>query len=193
MKIQLVSYLYGLTNGERLKSTVEIMNESMCDLILFSGHTLGSVKDVERLRNRLSNKKVEAIIELKDINSSKLNNCLYHVKNDKVLNLFTNQLFARSSELKNNKELAARLLNELELKRKLKIKWNNLLILQCGELAILKNIQADGNRVEFQLSQDSKLNSGFKKVIKDVDIFLNPMHTPMGNQGKMSRRREFLS
>ena len=43
-------------------------------------------------------------------------------------------------------------------------------------------------------SQANKyLKSKFDKILTETDIFINPSHTQMGNQGKMQKRREFLS
>jgi len=138
MKIALVSYINGLSDKERLKNTLEILNNSKSDFILFSGHTIGFVNDIESLRNGIKNKKTQALFELQEINSDKIGNCLYLIKNGTVLNLFTNQLFATSQEINYNYELGSRLINELELKRKFKVNGLNFLVLQCGELNILK-------------------------------------------------------
>ena len=37
------------------------------------------------------------------------------------------------------------------------------------------------------------MNSKFQALLKESDIVLNPQHTEMGNQGKLNRRREYLS
>jgi hypothetical protein len=58
---------------------------------------------------------------------------------------------------------------------------------------ILKNIQSEENRVEFRLAEDKILNERFLKILMETDVFLNPIHSPMGNQGKIQKRREFLS
>ena len=193
MKIALVSYINGLSDKERLKNTLEILNNSKSDFILFSGHTIGFVNDIESLRNGIKNKKTQALFELQEINSDKIGNCLYLIKNGTVLNLFTNQLFATSQEINYNYELGSRLINELELKRKFKVNGLNFLVLQCGELNILKNLQSQGNKVQFRLIEDSELTNAFEDLIQNSDIILNPIHSPMGNQGKMKKRREFLT
>ena len=193
MKIQLVTYLNSLSRKQRLINTLDILNHSHADFVLFPGHTLGFVKDIDKLRKGLENKKVNALIELQDMNSDRLRNALFLVKNGYVINLFSNQLFESSHEINNNYELGSRLINELKTRRKFKIKGKQFLILQCGELNILKNIQSKGNSIEFRLADNMELSRSFEKIIKNTNIFLNPMHTPMGNKGKMQKRRQFLS
>lgn len=57
----------------------------------------------------------------------------------------------------------------------------------------MKNVQSEKNRIEFRLNDDAQLTKQFNAVLKDVDVLLNPMHTPMGNQEKMKKRRDYLS
>ena len=42
-------------------------------------------------------------------------------------------------------------------------------------------------------TSDSELVRSFETALEKTDIILNPMHTPMGNQGKMVKRRVYLS
>ncbi len=193
MRIQLTSFHHGLLNKVRLDLTAQIINNSTADILFFSGHTIGFVNEIEELRSILENNKTEVVLELEDINSDKINNCLYHIKKGKINNLYTNQIFTQSGEIENNYELGDRLLNELETKRKFKVKGLSFLIIQCGEINILKNVQSDDNRVEFRLLHDNKLSDRFDQILKKTDVILNPIHTPMGNQGKIQKRREFLS
>lgn len=193
MKIQLVSYVHGLSNKMRLDITSSIFNDSTADLLLFCGHTIGSVNDIDKLQSRLTNNKSEAVFELENMNSSKINNCLYQIKQGKIKNLYTNQIFTQSGEIEGNTELGDRFIYEMEKNRKLNTKGRSILIMQCGEINILRNIQNDNNRVEFRLSYDYNLTNRFNKLFSNTDIILNPIHTPMGNQGKMKKRREFLS
>ena len=77
MKIELVSYISKVADSERLASTIEIVNCSQADFILFSGHTLNFVNEISIFRKSITNVKTTALLELKDINSSKIGNCLY--------------------------------------------------------------------------------------------------------------------
>ena len=191
--IEIVSYLNNLTDKVRLDLTQQLINESTSDIMLFSGHTLGFVNDIEELRTQIKNKRVEVILELRSINSDKFGNCLYRVSKGNLFSLNTNQLFATSREIEGNYELARRLIYEFQSHRILTIKGYKFLTLQCGELNILKNIQSDNNRVEFRLSDDLQLTEKFEQIIKETNIFLNPIHSPMANQGKMQKRREYLT
>ena len=193
MKIQITSYISGLSDKDRFELTKETINNSAADLLLFSGHTIGFVNEIEKLKSSITNKKTEVIFELENINSDKIKNCLYHIRSGEIQNLYTNQIFTESVEIENNNELADRLLYEFENKRKIHINKLSVLVIQCGEMNILKNIQSEENRVEFRLSEDAILNERFLKIFNETDIFLNPIHTPMGNQGKIQKRREFLS
>ncbi|OQA65103.1 MAG: hypothetical protein BWY38_02732 [Ignavibacteria bacterium ADurb.Bin266] len=193
MRIQITSYISGLSNKDKFELTKEIINNSTADLLLFSGHTIGFVNEIESLKTSITNKETEVIFELKDINSEKIKNCLYHIKNGEIQNLYTNQIFAESGEIENNYQLADRLLYEFANKRKFNINKLSFLVIQCGEMNILKNIQSEENRVEFRLTEDAILNERFLKILNETDVFLNPIHSPMGNQGKIQKRREFLS
>ena len=50
-----------------------------------------------------------------------------------------------------------------------------------------------GNRAVFRFEDDAIMNQRFADFLNNTDIILNPMHSPMGNQGKMRKRREFFS
>jgi len=194
--IQLVSYRYDLNRRKRIECAVNILNRATEPFVLFSGSTILEPTDIYALERKLKNHNVTALLEVSHVASSTfINNvnCLFLVHNGKVKNLFSQQLFATSNEIKNNEDLAERLLLELEQRRKIVINEKKYLILQCGEINILSNIQSEHNRVVFRFSNNCSLQERFQNLIDETDIILNPMHTPMGNQGKMQKRREYLS
>lgn len=193
MKIELVSYINKLTDSERLLATIEIINQSKADIVLFSGHTIGFVNDIQILRENITNTKTIVFFELKDINSGKISNCLFKISRGIIRQIYTHQLFTTSTEIENNEELADLFLNEILVHRQFKIKGIIFTIFQCGELNILKNIQSQNNKVEFRFSDNKILSKNFKQILDSTNVFLNPIHTPMGNQGKMSKRRIYLS
>lgn len=193
IRIEIVSFVHGLPNKQRLVLTRDIINQSVADLMLFSGHTIGSVKDIEILKEEVQNNKTNVILELQDIKSEKISNCLYKLSAGRLESMYTNQLFTTSREIENNNQLAERLLNELKTRRKIKVKGLKVLIIQCGELNILKNLQAKKNRVEYRVTKNKELVDSYDDLFQQTDLFLNPIHTPMGNQGKMAVRRTFLS
>ncbi len=192
-KIEIISYVNGLEDKIRLAITTELINNSKSDILLFPGHTLEFVNEIDALKKLITNKKAEAIIELRDINSDKIGNCLYRISKGQVSSLYTNQIVVTSREVDDNYELVNRLIHEFEANRLLTIKGFKTLIIQCGEFNILRNIQSENNRVDFRLVDEPELKERFEKLIAKVDIFFNPIHTPMGNQGKMKKRREYLS
>ena len=175
---------------------ISIVNQSQTDLIVFCGHTLRDKSDLDVLRCRIENKNTFVLFEIKQCEESTflcLKNCLYTIADGLVHNMFTNQFFATSDEIEGNESLCERFINELETRRRFIVKGKNCLVLQCGELNIIKNIQKEGNEPVFRLQERKVLKKRFDNLLKDTQIILNPIHTPMGNQGKMKKRREYLS
>lgn len=197
MVIQLMSYLSSLRADKRLRLTAEIINQSQSDLILFAGGTLKSEQDVYRLAQLIDNEDTCAILEVEcdksNLMGSTLKNALYKLQDGVFRSMYTGQLFATSADIDDNPHLCEHLILELETRRKVTIANRQAVVLQCGENNILRNIQGDRNRAEFRFQSDSELRNCFEKVINHADIILNPMHSPMGNQGKMARRREYFS
>ncbi|MGZ2371721.1 hypothetical protein ACXR6G_18225 [Ancylomarina sp. YFZ004] len=191
MNIQLVSYLENLSPSIKTQLTAEIYNRSNADLILYPGHTLDTSRDVAKLATKLDSRNSTALFEVKGI-SNWMENCLFRIRKGQIENCYTRQLFSESKEVNNNPLCLKELLYELEKNRLLKVKGNKIRTLMCGELNLLRNYQNDNNRVDFRVD-DHKLKTTFEEILADTHIMLNPMHTPMGNQGKMAKRREYLS
>lgn len=196
MKVQLVSYKSTLRASSRLHKTIDIVNSSTADLILFAGHTLTKYEDVFELNQNIKNKQVCAIIEVKTNSSSKINikkNSLFLLQNGVVRDMFTSQLFRDSHNIIAYPKLAEHLLLDLETRRKFHIANREVIVIQCGENGILRNVQSEGNKAVFRFKDDKKLNMRFENILKNANIILNPIHSPMGNQGKMCKRREYFS
>ena len=196
MVIQLVSYKSTLRADSRLRHTAEIINSSKADLILFAGHTLASHWDVDELNTLVDNDITIAVIEVKENAISVLNpvrNSLFLLRNGVAKDMFTHQLFSDSKNISTYHELGEHLMFELETRRIFSAANRNVSIIQCGENNILRNIQSEGNRAVFRFEGDAILNQRFADFLKNTDIILNPMHSPMGNQGKMRKRREYFS
>lgn len=191
--IELASFQYQLPEKVRLNLAIDIINNSKADILIFSGHTIGFLTDIEILKKSVKNSHTEVLFELENINSDKINNCLYRFSNGKLINMYTNQLFSTSGEIEGNYELADRLVHELETRRYLNLKGLRTLVLQCGELNILRNYQSLDNKVEFRFEDDRDLKTRFSRLLSQTDIVINPIHSVMGNQGKMSKRRAYLS
>ncbi len=196
MIVQLVSYKSTLRADSRLRHTAEIINSSKADLILFAGHTLVSDSDVNELNKLVDNDKTTAVIEVKENEISEMNpvcHSLFLLQNGMVKSLFTHQLFRDSKAIDANPVLGEHLMLELETRRKFSAANRNVAIIQCGENNILRNIQSEGNKAVFRFENDIALNKRFTNLLNNTNIILNPLHSPMGNQGKMCKRREFFS
>ena len=196
MVIQLVSYKTTLRADSRLQHTAEIINSSKADLILFAGHTLASHRDVDELNTLLDNNRTTAVIEVKKDTKSKslpVYHSLFLLQNGVAKDIYTHQLFTDSKTIKAYPELGEHLMLELETRRNFSTANRNVSVIQCGENNILRNIQSEGNRAVFRFEDDAILNKRFADFLDNTDIILNPMHSPMGNQGKMRKRREFFS
>ena len=196
MIVQLVSYKSTLRADSRLQHTAEIINSSKADLILFAGHTLASHRDVDELNTLLDNNRTTAVIEVKKNTKSKslpVYHSLFLLQNGVTKDIYTNQLFTDSKTIKAYPELGEHLMLELETRRNFSTANRNVSVIQCGENNILRNIQSEGNRAVFRFEDDAILNKRFADFLNNTDIILNPMHSPMGNQPKMRKRREFFS
>lgn len=196
MVIQLVSYKSTLRVNSRLKHTANIINSSKGDLILFSGHTLASHLDIFELNSLIENKTTTAILEVKENAISLLNpvcNSLFLLKDGVVKDLYTHQLFTDSATINAYPELCDHLLLELETRRSFEAANRNIIVLQCGENGILRNKQSEGNKAVFRFEDDKELSQRFATILDNTHIILNPIHSPMGNQGKMKKRREYYS
>jgi len=197
MKIQLVSYLIGLSNKKKIKLTAEIINESDAELIFFSGNTVKSIADALEVAKHTINHKSVAVIEVSSVKISDLGSTIYHcpflIKNSELVNMHTHQLFACSDTIKKNDYLAESLIHELETNRQFNVDGYKCLLLECGENNILRNIQSEKNKPEVRIDDD-ELASRFAKVINNCDIILNVIHKPQyGTQNKMHKRREYFS
>ena len=196
MIVQLVSYKSALRADSRLQHTAEIINSSKADLILFAGHTLASHRDVDELNTLLDNNMTTAVIEIKKDTKSKslpVYHSLFLLQNGVAKDIYTHQLFTDSKTIKAYPELGEHLMLELETRRNFSTANRNVSVIQCGENNILRNIQSEGNRAVFRFEDDAILNKRFADFLNNTDIILNPMHSPMGNQGKMRKRRELFS
>ena len=128
MKIEMISFRYNLIAKKRLDLTVSLVNQSQADLIMFCGHTINDQYNLDVLKERIENKASFVLFEVKHVYESNflsLKNCLYTLENGVIHNLFTNQLFSSSDEIKENDALCERFINELETRRRFKIKEKN--------------------------------------------------------------------
>lgn len=196
LKIELVSLRSNLKMAKRHSIFVDMINQSCSDIILFCGHSLMKEDEVYFLDQEIANKNVTVLFEVREFEEGEFvifKHGLFIVEQGKPRNLFTNQLFSTHDEIDNNEMLCERFIHELKNKRHFVIKEKSILILQCGELNIIKNLQGKDNQPIFRIPHREDLQARFEKLLEETDIVLNPIHTPMGNQGKMHKRRELLS
>ena len=196
MTLELISFRYNLTAPKRLELMIDLVNQSKADMMVFCGHTLKDQDDLCSLREQIRNVTSFVLFEVKQVEDSNflnLKNCLYYIEDGIVHNMYTNQFFSTSGEINDNEPLCERFINELETRRRLNVKGHNCLVLQCGEINIIRNLQKEGNRPVFRHQRRTDLVDRFNNLIKNTQIVLNPIHTPMGNQGKMEKRREYFS
>lgn len=189
-------------DNERLSKTrknlpqlVSVINRSEdLDIIFFSGFALYDEKDIIKLQDKLTNITSLIIIETyKGGNGRVSEDKFYIFKNGKAIDKDISQIFGNSSEIKGNYELMDEYLNHLENERKIMFKNKVLRLVICGEINVVRNEQGNGNLVKFRLDDDKELSERFEKIYKGTDIFINPTHSQMGNQGKLGRRREYFS
>lgn len=195
MKIQIVSF--SLKHKlSRIRNIADIINDSQSDLILFSGWAIVNDRDVEKLSELIKNDKIVAVIEAKESQQYPFtiwDNALFLLKKGNITPMYTHQFFANREDVSTYPELVPMLLQDLKTKRCFKVGDKRVMILQCGETSILRNLQSEGNRAVFCLD-DGKLKNDFEKLLRSVDIVLNPIHSPQkGNQAKHKERRKVLS
>lgn len=195
MKIQLVSFSLKYKSS-RARNIAKIINNSQADLILFSGHALANDKEVEKLRKLIDNDKVVAIIESEESQQypfTTWRNALFILKKGQISPMYTHQYFKDRREINRYPELVPMLLQDLKTKKTINVADEKIMILQCGETSILRNIQSESNRAIFCLDDESMKND-FEKLLESVDVVLNPIHSPqVGNQAKHKERRTVLS
>lgn len=196
MKIECVSLRECLKGKKRIDVVSKIISRSQSDVILFCGRTLINEKDICDLQERINNNHTFVVFEvshIKESNYVKLDNGLFIIEDGQIKNLFSNQLFSTSKEIDGNEMLCERFINELKTRRTFKVGNMSCLIIQCGELNIIKNLQNRDNYPIFRHSQRTDLQVRFSNLLFKTNIILNPIHTPMGNQPKMEKRRKYLS
>ena len=193
MKIQAVVYPSSLPVLKQNEFNKRIFNESDADILLFPGWTFIDPAHVSDFQHPITNKKTLGIFDLKDMQSRGLSNALFAVYNGK-LKFISFQLFTTSVEISGNLLLGQMFLDEFRDNRVFEVKGKKVRVIHCGEWNILRNKQAHHipNTVKFRFS-DLVMERQFLKTLSETSLILHPQHSPMGNQGKMSKRRSYLS
>lgn len=181
MIIKLVSYptwnrLSSKQRKLRISSVVEILNEKDADFVMFSEWVFNSKEDLNTVCQLVHNAEVTALFELK-LSRNLVGNQLFLLQNGKIVDLNTHQIFSKHEDA--TEENIERLLGELECHRQFMVGEKRFLVIQCGENNILKTQRGVKNKAEFRL-QNRDLKRRFDKVIDNVDVILNPVHTKWG-------------
>lgn len=194
MIISLVSYNYHLSASTRRKVMVEIANNLQSELLLFPGHSLKDINDAIEVVSQLKKNHPLIVLELETFSNSvqTINNALFYIKDRQLVNLYSGQLFSSRGDIKGQEILMAKFFDEIP-RRSFEFCDKRFLIVQCGENSFLENKQSDANKAYFSFEDHKELNERFKRMMNSYDVLLNPIHTIQGNQGKMSKRRVFLS
>lgn len=194
MKLSLVSYNNHLTAITRKRVFVKVANQLQSDIILFPGHSLKDIDDAIEVASQLKKNHPLIILELENFGNTtlRIHNAIFSIKDKKLINHYTGQLFSSRDDIKGQEVLMAKFFDEIP-RRSFNYDGKSFLIVQCGENSFLGNRQADSNKAYFSFENNERLNERFERMMADYDVLLNPIHTIQGNQGKMSKRREYLS
>ena len=195
MKVQLIGFDALINRIHKVELVKEIINSTDADLVLFPGHTLVDEDDVDYLWQEIENEKSTVVLEVKD---SFPTGCL-HLHNALLLwrdygfeDMYTSQIFATADEIKGQELLMAKLFDELP-RRQVECCGKRITVLHCGETALLASTKSDGYKAGFRFKDNLDLNARYEALLASTDIFLNPIHTPQGEQGVMAQRRATLS
>ena len=188
MKIQLISFSGELNPNYQMALVIDIINNSKADLILFPGNALRDVDDRCYVEDHLTNENVTAIIEIRKDGIMGSPNELFICRERKLYDMYTCQVFSQAEHVNGNAVLMEKLLDEMP-RRQFECCGKKFTVLQCGESAIVSG-KGDG---EFRFKENQTMNQRFEKLMKDTDVFLNPIHTFQGRQNQISKRRSVLS
>lgn len=177
---------------EKTKYVIETTNNSKSDLLIFPGFTLYSEQELQKFMKKVRNTKSLIYMEVGDGTPNPSNRYSLMYQNGEILKSCTTQQFTTSGEVDKNPNLINEYVEILEKERMFNLNGKTITLIICGEINFLKNIQSDENRVEIRTDNPTIMKK-YDDIISRTDIFINPQHTPMGNQGKLKKRREFLS
>jgi hypothetical protein len=199
LKIGLFSFVIDYDNQEKVTDIypdiLRIINKNNhLDLIVFSGFTLRDKSYLNSLSESITNTHSLIFLEVwVDEHEGKQQHKGYFFMGGKLFDRGIFQVFGDSKQINKNHTLMNKYLKHVSDTRIIKYRDVNICWIICGEQNVVKNLQGDNNRVIFRIDENQDLKSRFEKIIMANDIFINPTHTQMGNQGKLSKRRAFFS
>ena len=198
LKIGLLSFSVDKDHPERTRGNEHVVLDILrsnpdLDLLVGAGWTVFSEDELATILDKNPNPHTVAILETWKGDGGGFEHRGHAIQGSEVLVGRTPQIFATSSEVNGHPELMSALLDEIEAQRQLCVGGKTVTWLICGEINVLANAQLDGNRPDFRFTNDAGLSARWRRIFEGTDIFVDPTHTVMGNQGKLKRRREFLS
>jgi hypothetical protein len=179
--------------SKNLSDILSILNSyNEFDLIITPGFSLYDSNDLQKLleENKNKNSLLNVEVWFPEDEDKALN---YFIKGNTIIKKDIKQLFGTSKQMNGNRLLMEKFLSEFETNRSIKVKDKTLRLLICGEINVVKNNQAHNNEVAFRLGLESALNNKFNNIFTTTDIFIDPTHSQMGNQGKLEMRRKYFS
>lgn len=177
---------------EKTGQVIDISNDSVSDILIFPGYTLFSENELILFRKNCTNTHSLIFLEVCDGNTNHQNRKFLLYQNGKIIKDNLIQQFVKSSEVEKNPNLIDEYVDILEKDRIHHFKGSNILLVICGEINFLKNIQNENNRVVIR-TNNASVRKRYKELVSNTCVFINPQHTPLGNQGKLKKRREYLS
>ena len=210
--VELVSYDGIFVNGcsnmksdEAYMMALDIVAKSKADMLVFGGGLLSKKRNLNIFKKDLEKmgimKELVIVVEVSDEGSSVWSkgtyyNCIHilYCKNGMVgeRGVMPAQLFSSSEELANmycRKELMEKLYMKMQTNIFV-VKGRRCCVLQCGEINFLEgrdSVRVRGNGSEGYVEGINTM------VERDVDVFLNVIHTPMGEQGVLQSKWRWLS
>lgn len=180
---------------DKLEVVATIINScANYDLIIFPGWSILTPAELKKLCKKVANDYSLSVIEIRHTDKSKIkSNKAIFLYGQKAIDTDMRQYFSRAREIEADNAVVKDYLAHLNKNRKFITK--NLVgrVIICGEQNIVMNHQSEDNRVAFRMPHVKELREQFDKIFAETQIFVNPAHTPMGNQGKLKKRREFFS
>ena len=182
MVVKLVSFpswnrLSPSLRQHRIEAVADILNQKDADFVMFSEWLFNNQADLVKACKSVRNKKVTALYELALPEKGLEGNHLFLLKNGKLIDLESHQIF-RSHKEASEKNIES-LITELEQRRQFDVDGKHFLVFQCGENNILKSTDKKDKRADFRL-QNQDLKKRFNKLLANADVILNPVHTMWG-------------
>lgn len=195
IKILQISFVHDNKNPEMSsnnhKIIVDILNNNQgADLLITPGFSIYSKeKDIAYILKYNQNE--NTLLNLEEWSQHLPEN--FFIRHNQILKQDIYQTFSNSEDFNESRSNMPDFLDELESVRMIDHKKWKVMLLICGENNILSNEQTRGNRAKFRFEKRDTWNNRFLNIFNTTDIFINPTHSQMGNQGKLEQRRIFFS